>query len=42
MINFDEISVRAQIGLGLALIALLLYFIFVAKLPTKKSTKRKD
>lgn len=40
MINFDEIGVRAMIGMGLGLIALFLFLIFAAKFPTKKSPKR--
>lgn len=40
MIDFTELAVRINIGLGLTAIALLLFFIFLAKFPTKKSSSR--
>lgn len=40
MINFDELGVRAMIGIGLGIIALFLALNFFAKFPTKKSPKR--
>lgn len=40
MLDLTDFASRVNIGLGLALIALLLVFIFLAKFPTKKSTKK--
>lgn len=40
MINFDELSVRALIGLGLGLIGFFLLLNFFAKFPTKRSIKK--
>jgi hypothetical protein len=40
MIDLTDFATRVNIGMGLALIALLLFFIFIAKFPTKKSSKR--
>lgn len=40
MINFDELSVRALIGLGLSLIGFSLLLNFFAKFPTKKSVRK--
>ncbi len=41
MINFDEIGVRAMIGLGLGLIGLFLALNFFAKFPTSKKSSKK-
>lgn len=40
MIDLTEFFTNANIGLGLALIALILYLKFFAKFPSKKSSKR--
>lgn len=40
MVNFDEISVRAMIGIGLGIIGLFLALNFFAKFPTKRSSKK--
>ncbi len=39
MIDLTDFATRVNIGVGLALIALLLTFIFFAKFPTKKSSR---
>lgn len=41
MINLDEFYRRGQLGFGLALIALLLTLIFLAKFDVKKYRKGK-
>lgn len=40
MIDLTDFAIRVNIGVGLLLIATLLFFIFVVKFPTKKSSKR--
>lgn len=38
--NFDELSVRALIGVGLGIIGLFLALNFFAKFPAKRSLKK--
>lgn len=38
--NFDELSVRALIGVGLGIIGLFLALNFFAKFPTKRSARK--
>lgn len=40
MIDLTDFATRVNIGIGLALTVLLLFFIFLAKFPTKKSSKK--
>lgn len=40
MIDLTDFATRVNIGVGLALIVLLLFFIFLAKFPTKRSSRR--
>lgn len=40
MIDFTEFVTRVNISVALLLIVLLLFFIFLAKFPTKKTSRR--
>lgn len=42
MIDLTDLASRINIGAGLILIAILLFFVFLAKFPTKDSRKSKS
>ncbi|KKQ78799.1 MAG: hypothetical protein US99_C0011G0014 [Candidatus Daviesbacteria bacterium GW2011_GWF2_38_6] len=40
MIDLTDFATRVNIGVGLALVVVLLFLIFLAKFPSKRTSKR--